>query len=813
MLTKIVVVDNIMDIYDLKVKLGNFLKPSHLSTRQILLPEISRCRSMVSTPASISISWTGNARTTTVGDDVHRRFARTVSQGLSMMIVAFRRHPFNVLEGALNTRRHSHPVDVIGQVPSSPQEPPQEVAVRRDLPLHQGINLIWIHSNAFIVDNATQDFDLASKKLKFLLAKCIRIDDNIIKVYAHPVPNVGRKQMVYQCLASASKALRPGESSSSDSHTLVGASPRGSGVPILSHMSSLRFPASFPHDFMHLFDENTLKNLVFHWTGTFKELDEGREHYEIPKTVWDAVGSEATAQSGNTIPSAYGSRVPHIATDRASMSAEMWSFWALYIGPVLLRWQFQRPKYFEHFVLLMRLMHICLQFEVDDEQLYVLRKGFIKWVTEYEDRPCLVLLGVPHGALPREVTASNSESTLSICRDRRICPGRGTALTDQSTPRIPHICAAFRTRLEVESRGPPDSHTRPGARKGSATSTLSIARVKEYMKHAQIHEWGKVRRVDSDEGDTMRAALLRATSEDSRDATFVRYQMYVDRNAAYRRMKPVFELLTFYGQLQHIFVVRLDAPEARQAPQLPRGQDTVIFAAIRTCVLDDDMQLRDLDLDIHFYSKMGALHVVDITSIATLATPSYTPFSYAGRLHCGEFTTKKGDFDPSVKISKRCVQFFPDYDNATYIVLHLPASNTDPFCKDIAFHIAAAPGKPTCPVAALKRMYAADADKDLDGPRSYERAASIREARFNASYNPNLFAGHSFRRGAASAAAAAGCSDYEIQLLGRWRSDPYKLYIEFDSHRLYHISSSLHWVHPPSGTYESPALHASTYLA
>ncbi|KAG5647119.1 hypothetical protein H0H81_007881, partial [Sphagnurus paluster] len=78
-------------------------------------------------------------------------------------------------------------------------------------------------------------------------------------------------------------------------------------VPILSHLSSLRFPDSFPHDFMHLMDENNLKNLILHWTGTFKELGEGSERYELPKTVWDAVG-EATALAGDLIPSAYGSR-------------------------------------------------------------------------------------------------------------------------------------------------------------------------------------------------------------------------------------------------------------------------------------------------------------------------------------------------------------------------------------------------------------------------------------------------------------------------------------------------------------------------
>ncbi|KAG5633490.1 hypothetical protein H0H81_007353, partial [Sphagnurus paluster] len=78
-------------------------------------------------------------------------------------------------------------------------------------------------------------------------------------------------------------------------------------VPILSHLSSLQFPNSFPHNFMHLIDENNLKNLILHWTGTFKELGKGSERYKLLKTVWDAVG-EATALAGDLIPSAYGSR-------------------------------------------------------------------------------------------------------------------------------------------------------------------------------------------------------------------------------------------------------------------------------------------------------------------------------------------------------------------------------------------------------------------------------------------------------------------------------------------------------------------------
>ena len=40
------------------------------------------------------------------------------------------------------------------------------------------------------------------------------------------------------------------------------------------------------------------------------------------------------------------------------------------------------------------------------------------------------------------------------------------------------------------------------------------------------------------------------------------------------------------------------------------------------------------------------------------------------------------------------------------------------------------------------------------------------------------FSGHSFRWGAASSATAMGFNDYEIQQLGRWHSDSYKLYVD-----------------------------------
>ena len=108
------------------------------------------------------------------------------------------------------------------------------------------------------------------------------------------------------------------------------------GVPALSYLKSLTFPLSFPYDFMHLIWENCIPNLILHWTGEFKGLDEGVEDYKFPRHVWEAIG-KATEAAGSTIPSAFSARPPNIATNKSACTAESWSFWTLFIGPVLLQ--------------------------------------------------------------------------------------------------------------------------------------------------------------------------------------------------------------------------------------------------------------------------------------------------------------------------------------------------------------------------------------------------------------------------------------------------------------------------------------------
>ena len=154
------------------------------------------------------------------------------------------------------------------------------------------------------------------------------------------------------------------------------------GVPLLSTLSALSFPASFPYDFMHVIWENLIPNLVLLWTGQFKSFG-GEDDCRLRKPVWEAIG-EACAASSRTIPSAFGAPMPNIATEKYQFSAENWSFWTLYLAPSLLNRRFQNDRYYRHFLELVRLLNICLQFEISDDEIDTVRAGMVKWVEDYE---------------------------------------------------------------------------------------------------------------------------------------------------------------------------------------------------------------------------------------------------------------------------------------------------------------------------------------------------------------------------------------------------------------------------------------------
>ncbi|KAF8904553.1 hypothetical protein CPB85DRAFT_1376903 [Mucidula mucida] len=406
---------------------------------------------------------------------------------------------------------------------------------------------------------------------------------------------------------------------------------------------------------MHLIWENLIKNLILLWTGEFKGLDTGDGDYVLPKTVWEAIG-EATAAAGSTIPSAYGSCVPNISKDRTTVSAEMWSFWTLYIGPVLLRNKFSQQKYYDHFVRLVSLLTICLKFEISHAEIETVRVGFEQWVTDYEsfyyqhnpvriavcpvtvhallhiadsirdmgpvwcywafpmERYCGQLSPYipsrrrPFRSLDRYVTESTQLTQLMVIYNLfnllNLRPlwkqVEGTFSTPLFTKRVTNsVCAALATRFST------------------ATKKVKVQTIRPHLQLVHIRQWGRVRRIDSDAGDTIRAVLTSTTTDDSRDATFVRYEVYVDRNARDINAAEVLDGTTLYGQLERLITIQLpDAAFAGGARALAKPSDRVIiFAAIRQCVVGPETIH---GLDFHFYEKLGGLDIVDITSVQAL---------------------------------------------------------------------------------------------------------------------------------------------------------------------------------------------------
>lgn len=99
--------------------------------------------------------------------------------------------------------------------------------------------------------------------------------------------------------------------------------------------------------------------------------------------------------------------------------------------------------------------------------------------------------------------------------------------------------------------------------------------------------------------------------------------MLVDIYEKQRNKKPVYRKETFYGRLDHIFSISLPNLTAAEKetlgfdPETPSESNVVLLAAIRTCKLEkDDSRMKDLN--IHFYSSMGGLHFIDITTIQCL---------------------------------------------------------------------------------------------------------------------------------------------------------------------------------------------------
>ena len=168
--------------------------------------------------------------------------------------------------------------------------------------------------------------------------------------------------------------------------------------------------------------------------------------------------------------------------------------------------------------------------------------------------------------------------------------------------------------------------------------------------------------------------------------------------------------------------------------------------------------------------------------------------AFAAFLRVGEFTYRETDLKlgPTFRnwfLTKSSINWV---EGGAHMELTLPASKTDPFRHGIQLLIAAS-NDAGCPVAAMKRLAEIDGHRPRFAPlfcvgrenqHPFTREHEVQKLQFLAIRNGlglGTWNGHSFRRGAATWAAAVGIPEAQIQTLGRWKSEAYKRYVEYST--------------------------------
>lgn len=158
--------------------------------------------------------------------------------------------------------------------------------------------------------------------------------------------------------------------------------------------------------------------------------------------------------------------------------------------------------------------------------------------------------------------------------------------------------------------------------------------------------------------------------------------------------------------------------------------------------------------------------------------------AFAAFLRIGEFTHSAAELnsDPS-EFQEWHVTRGSIFLEKDWLELSLPASRTDPFRHGITITVAASHDA-GCAVASLRHLFrrfpsrktAPLFNTDTGFTRQFF-TNTLRQILSDLGYTGH-YAGHSFRRGAATWAKEMGLTDREIQLLVRWKSNSYLLYID-----------------------------------
>jgi integrase len=158
--------------------------------------------------------------------------------------------------------------------------------------------------------------------------------------------------------------------------------------------------------------------------------------------------------------------------------------------------------------------------------------------------------------------------------------------------------------------------------------------------------------------------------------------------------------------------------------------------------------------------------------------------AFSGFLRSGEFTQEdrlNKRTQAFTKLTRSDVHFAI---NDEYVLLRLKRSKTDILHRGVEITLAAT-GHNTCPVTALRMLFTVDPQPPSaplfrlrNKAFSYSAMVTILRQRLRRAgiADPEAYRGHSFRRGAAQHASDIGLPQSDIQSLGRWTSEAFRVY-------------------------------------
>ncbi|QRV83004.1 Transposase family Tnp2 protein [Ceratobasidium sp. AG-Ba] len=434
------------------------------------------------------------------------------------------------------------------------------------------------------------------------------------------------------------------------------------GRPLFTRLKSIDLSCCAPYELMHLFFENLVPNMISHWKGIFKDVEDDAA-YRVSADDWKIIG-EQTAQATRTIPGQFVGTIPNIDIDMGLFKAEAFAFWFMYLAPILLSGRLARA-YYEHFLAMREIFIWTLDMGITPEQVYTLETMIHDWVKEYErlyyryeyDRlpTCPVtihaLLHIPHfirqlgpltlfwcflmerfcGYLLRPALLNRvrpyeyldnfirRRAQLQIVARVHDIPALIKPITHRTL-----VCDEYISQKEIIYPGFQEVvFGQPVCRNYPANDALQrqIARYFGFPEgqdltieqHRARVDWrtlvrhGRFRLASM--GDRIRVADRIKNDSVARDNSFIRYELLPDRNANFRQREDRPMRLINYGQVIDAIYVEYVRDHARNE-RVP-----YLLARVRECSDTHGLDATDPRTPIVTYNRLDAPKVINLKTV------------------------------------------------------------------------------------------------------------------------------------------------------------------------------------------------------